>query len=264
MYAITPSPFWVERRMQVKERERNIPAAILSIIVIATLSTALAQPKWFYLKGGGCTHEYIGVQEFFYMGYFESVKSTKMKDSDMYFIYHGYNDEMKYCVTPAIVNVIRTVIALCFIAILTTLVQFFFDTIGVRNKWLKTIRRNSLFNILTVLLCVVVIGLCFYISTLMEQQQKSTKINATTKVEIKFDVSYFLVSGAGAMAILAAAANLLRRYPIIESQSTQGLLDDADNTETFSIDFPHVSSTWPYRIESSQMQNLSAPPPYSP
>lgn len=264
MYAITPSQFWIERRMQLKERERNIPAAILSIIVIATLSTALAQPRWFYLKGGGCSRQFIGVQDFFYMGYFESVRSTNIKKNDLNFIYHGYNDDMKNCVTPAIANLMRTIIAFCFIAILSTLLQFFFDTIGVMNKWLKIIRRNSLCNILTVLLCVIIIGLCFYISTLMEQQQRAVKITSTTKVEVKFDISYFLITGAGAVAILATAANLLKQYPIIENQNTDNLLDDMENNETFSVGFSQSSALWPYRVESSQMQNLSAPPPYSP
>lgn len=54
------------------EKERNVLSAILSIVVIATLATALAQPKWFSITGGVCTRRYIGLQEFFYVGNFNN------------------------------------------------------------------------------------------------------------------------------------------------------------------------------------------------
>lgn len=268
MYAITPHHLWMQRRVQLKERERNFPASLLSITVIATLSTALAQPRWFFLKGGGCSRTFIGVQDFFYMGYFETVTPIKNIDNrqghSMTLIYYGYNDEMRNCVTPEIVNMQRVTIALCFLAIFSSLVQFFMDTIGVMQKWLKTARRNGLGSILTVLLCVSIIGCCFYTSTLMEQQQKMTKANPGTKVEVKFDISYFLVTGAGAVAIVAAAANLLRQFPVIEDQNSDALLDDMDHSETFSVGLPHAPTLWPYRREASRMQSVMNPPPYAP
>ena len=54
------------------DKERNVLSAIMSIIVIATLATALAQPKWFSITGGVCTRRYIGLQEFFYVGNFNN------------------------------------------------------------------------------------------------------------------------------------------------------------------------------------------------
>ena len=54
------------------DKERNVLSAIMSIIVIATLATALAQPKWFSITGGVCTRRYLGLQEFFYVGNFNN------------------------------------------------------------------------------------------------------------------------------------------------------------------------------------------------
>ena len=54
------------------DKERNVLSAIMSIIVIATLATALAQPKWFSITGGLCSRRYIGLQEFFYVGNFNN------------------------------------------------------------------------------------------------------------------------------------------------------------------------------------------------
>lgn len=268
MYAVTPSHLWVHRRLQhlhLKEPERNIPAALLSILIIATLATALAQPHWFYLKGGGCTRKFIGVQEFFFIGNFKFTSPSIVQPGGktQSLIYYGFNEEMKDCITPSIVSSLRCIIAFCLLAILSSLMQFFLDTLGVMQKWLRPIRRNGIGSIFTVFLCVTVIGLCYYVSVMMEQQQESTKINPGTKVEIKFAISYFLVTGAGSVAIIASAANLLRRTQVNHNQDHQVLLDDSEGAETFSVGIPHLHS-FSHRQEISHMQTLPPPPPYSP
>ena len=64
------------RRMRMKHRERNFLAAVCSMVVIVTLSTAMAAPNWFFLKGGGCRDKMdndvhtLSVYQFFYMGHF--------------------------------------------------------------------------------------------------------------------------------------------------------------------------------------------------
>lgn len=63
------------------DKERNVLSAIMSIIVIATLATALAQPKWFSITGGVCSRRYIGLQEFFYVGNFNNYHFSANKGS---------------------------------------------------------------------------------------------------------------------------------------------------------------------------------------
>ena len=64
------------RRLRFKHRERNFLAAVCSMVVIVTLSTAMAAPNWFFLKGGGCRDKMdnpvhtLSVYQFFYMGHF--------------------------------------------------------------------------------------------------------------------------------------------------------------------------------------------------
>lgn len=60
-----------------REKDRNVLSAIMSIIVIATLATALAQPKWFSISGGLCNRKYIGLQEFFYVGSFNTYQFNR-------------------------------------------------------------------------------------------------------------------------------------------------------------------------------------------
>jgi hypothetical protein len=65
-----------------KRKESNIVAAVVNMVVMLLLCTAVAEPQWFYLKGGGCRHaslavpsefdsiHYLGVTQFLYMGHF--------------------------------------------------------------------------------------------------------------------------------------------------------------------------------------------------
>lgn len=67
-----------------KRKESNILAAVCSMIVMLLMCTAMAEPQWFYLKGGGCRQinpemssgpqyesvHYLGITQFFYMGKF--------------------------------------------------------------------------------------------------------------------------------------------------------------------------------------------------
>jgi hypothetical protein len=56
---------------QIKKRERNLLAACCSIFCIAVLGVSLIETRWFYLNGGGCNLNYIGVAHFFAPGRLE-------------------------------------------------------------------------------------------------------------------------------------------------------------------------------------------------
>ena len=110
-----------------------------------------------------------------------------------------------------------------------------------------------------VLVCVTVNGFSFMITQLLDTLQNSTKTHRYSKVEIRFDVSFYLVAGAGGMSVIAAACNLLRRYPPHardrDEDQRENLLDDYDG-----MDFGHVHGPDFY----SPMTFLPPPPPYSP
>ncbi|KAL3184888.1 hypothetical protein MRX96_030781 [Rhipicephalus microplus] len=234
---------------RLKERERNLLAAVLSIVVIATLSTALVHPRWFYLQGGGCGHKYLGVQNFFYVGYFEVFPRHFVNGPSRLpsYVYYGWNEVMKDCVTPTIVSLQRVLIVLCFLAIVSSLLQFFMDAL--------------------VGLCLGIVGTCYYISTLMEVQQEMTKPSRSSRVEVSFSVSYHLVAAAGAAAVLAAGANLLARPVLVtrlgDSTIDSLLLDDDFSRETFVVGISH-SEMWPYRQDLTHLHSLPPLPPYSP
>jgi hypothetical protein len=54
-----------------KKRERNLLSACCAIFCIAILAVSLVETRWFYLNGGGCNVNYLGVAHFFAPGRLE-------------------------------------------------------------------------------------------------------------------------------------------------------------------------------------------------
>ena len=69
----------------------------------------------------------------------------------------------------------RTVIVLVFGAISFTCAAFVLDASGAQTTPYKYFRRHGLGNILTVLLCVVINGFAYWVSTLIRAQQSTNK-----------------------------------------------------------------------------------------
>lgn len=62
-------------RFRQKQKEKNYLAALSSMVAIVVMCTALSEPKWISLRGGGCTVEdanvdHLGAYQFFYPGSF--------------------------------------------------------------------------------------------------------------------------------------------------------------------------------------------------
>ena len=74
-------------RFRFKHKERNFLAAVCSMVVIVVLCTAMAEPNWFNMRGGGCRDtdnkavHTMGVYQFFYIGHFEVVDGHAEKDA---------------------------------------------------------------------------------------------------------------------------------------------------------------------------------------
>ena len=195
---------------------------------------------------------------------------------------YGLNSDLKNCVTPEIVTLQRTIIGLCFFAIMFNLIQFFFDTLGVHTKWLNAVRSHALGNILSVLLCVVIVGVSYLVSDLLEKEQrrllKQTLKNSNPDshhVEVKFELSYYLVTFSGLLAIIAAASNLLRRpqhYLIDASDSfwTDDIDEELNSSATASPNWQSLNTSRsplflpPPPPPSHPSITLPPPPPYSP
>jgi hypothetical protein len=203
----------------------------------------------------------------------DPLKETTTTLSSHEMVYYGVNGDLKNCVTPEIVTLQRTIIGLCFFAIMFNLIQFFMDTMGSDKKWVNAIRQHALGNILGVLLCVVIIGVSYLVSNLLEKEQRRLiKVKQSTQeshhIEVKFELSYYLVTLSGLLAIIAAASNLLKRphhYYIDASDSFWNEDIDASSSP-FDDEMTSSATTSPiWNPNSTHSMSLTIPPPpYSP
>jgi hypothetical protein len=120
----------------------------------------------------------------------------------------------------------RTVIAFVFLAIFSSCIGLLLDTFGCMHFCFKLTRRHAIFHIITVVLCLAVNGFCFWISERMAEQQFETRTKKGKKVDVSFDVSYYLIVLASGMSILATAFNLIRRYSSDEDEQLERLLEE--------------------------------------
>ena len=70
----------------------------------------------------------------------------------------------------------------------------------------------------SVLICTVITGLCFWASELIYDIQDRTRSKIGKKVEVQFDVAYYLVVISSGLSLFASACALLRRYPTAEEE----------------------------------------------
>ena len=87
----------------------------------------------------------------------------------------------------------------------------------MENESLNSIDSSGWFFCL-VLLCTVVSGLCFWASELIYDIQDKSRSKIGKKVEVQFDVAYYLVVISSGLSLLASAFALLRRYPTAEEE----------------------------------------------
>lgn len=230
----------IRRFLRLKRKERNLPAAAISLVVITSLVASLIIPRWFSLSGGACRLHHLGAIVFFSIGQGDlgSAKhdgEIENVDPGLWFISSSTNEiNWSDCITGEVVNLMRSVIVLIFAAISFTSAAFFLDSLGARSRPYKLMRRNALGNIISVLVCVVVNGLAYWVSTLLRAQQSANKSMAGKKVDVSFDVSFYLVVAAGGLSVIATAANLLKQHPTEEEEQINRLVDcdeDYDDDE---------------------------------
>ncbi len=67
-----------------KQAERNILSATCAVFCIAILAVSLVEIRWFYLDGGGCNVNYLGVAHFFAPGRLEfQFESSKISNREI-------------------------------------------------------------------------------------------------------------------------------------------------------------------------------------
>ncbi|KAG7161400.1 Transmembrane protein 127-like [Homarus americanus] len=182
--------------------------------------------------------------------------------------------KLKFCVTPEIVALMRIVIGLIFAMICSSLVQMLLDITGPTGRIMKCFRKNAVAGIFSVLVCVLCVGVCYYIIMLIETQQEATKPvvgpTAVARVQVKLDVGFYLLIFAGGLSVIAVGCSWLRPAHLFQDSDSAPLMEDwggLEGLETFSVPpGSSLSAHIPYLsdLEPPPPVEGHPPPPYTP
>ena len=70
-FSLSTSPTCFSLLDANKKSERNLLSACCAVFCVAVLAVSLVETRWFYLNGGGCNLNHIGVADFFAPGRLE-------------------------------------------------------------------------------------------------------------------------------------------------------------------------------------------------
>lgn len=113
---------------------------------------------------------------------------------------------------------------------------------------------------ISVLLCVVVNGFCYWATEHLEDLQKKSKQNKGSKVEVEFSVSFYLIAAAGAMSVIATACNLLKKPSLRDHRSSHPY----ERLNTVPDDSDILTQMGLSDDDGSYVPSSAPPPPYSP
>ena len=241
-----------------KKRERNLLSACCSVFCITILAVSLVETRWFYLNGGGCNVNYLGVAHFFSPGRLEyQIELSRVTKSEIivYNFVLPNGQVLKNCANREILIIMRTIIAFVFLAIFSSCLGLILDTLGCMQLCFKLTRRHGIFHILTVILCLAINGFCFWLSERMAEQQFETRLKKGKKIDVSFDVSYYLIVLASGMSILATAFTLIRRYSSDEDEQLERLLEEYTGFE----DPIHLERSLPAQQQTNPSDLLNQP-----
>lgn len=184
--------------------------------------------------------------------------------------HHAIHHVKKSCSFNEILPLQRTIVLLCLIAILANLAQFFLDTLGTNKKWLNVIRVHAVGSIFGVICSIFIIGICYIIATLIETNEKTSlafivshttndgnlngdSVNGdstTSHIEVRFELSYYMITLAGLIGLFASACNLLKysSFYLLPSSSGSFLITpdsfDPCSTQFNSYDDEPLTPLW--------------------
>jgi hypothetical protein len=129
-------------------------------------------------------------------------------------------------------------------------------------------RRHAIFHILCVIFCLAINGFCFWISERMNDQQTETRSKRGKKIDVSFDVSYYLVVLASTCSIMATAFTLIRRYPSDEDEQIERLIEEYNNFDepllNLERSLPSNANVFGLNPISSCQNNVAADLPPNP
>ncbi|XP_050294280.1 transmembrane protein 127-like [Anthonomus grandis grandis] len=217
-----------------KDDERNLISAAFHMMTITLISMSLGDLTWFKIDGHNCV-PYLTLGQFFWFGY-----------SDV-----GVDFTDLSCLDGTLVNLMRIIILMCFMAILFSLMGFFLDVIGPKALLYRMLRRYSVAGTATVLFIMSIITMSYYVIVLLQNAIESEY--PRTYYDISYGFGFYLVTIAGGVEALGLLYTLILPYRSSYQEDDRCLMDGFDDMSHFESPTPPP----PYSV-------LPPPPPYTP
>jgi hypothetical protein len=181
----------------------------------------------------------------------------------------------KACSFSEILPLQRGIVIFALMAIVVNLVQFFLDTLGTSKQWLDSVRLYALGSIFGVIFTIFIIGISYMIATVIEVNEKSLIASSNVRetketashLEVRFELSYYLVTLSGLIGLLAAACNLLRKptmYFFSSADARNPLIDFHPRSSATDDPLSPVSWSGSYAGGTPLVLPVPPPPPYTP
>ncbi|CAG9562520.1 unnamed protein product [Danaus chrysippus] len=277
-FKLTSFPF-------LQDSELNKIAAFFNAFTFFLTCAALAQPSWFRIKGLHCTQS-LSLTQFFTF-------DDDDDDDDQFIIQNKELDPLSRsdfiglqpCITTEIITLMRILILLCFMVLLSSCIGVLINLINHNSKALKMLRRNAVPSIMCVFWVIAIVGVCYYTTVVLGNANNSDP----NTIQVDYEYGFYTITGAGALALVASAANLWGA-PLSNDEDVQrrNLMDDWDGYEAHSVGptpsvpalppytpspiyVPTVHSAFPTPVLGNQqyfpfddLSVLPPPPPYTP
>ncbi|KOB71733.1 Uncharacterized protein OBRU01_06402 [Operophtera brumata] len=206
-----------------KDKELNKIAAFFNLCTFLLTCAAIIQSSWFRIKGLHCTQ----ILSLAHM--MQGVYQTTI-----------------------------VLILLCFMVLLCSSVGTLINLTSLNSRAIRILRRNAVPSIMCVFWVIAIVGVCYYAT--VELGNGSGDSNA---IQVDYEYGFYTITGAGALALLASAANLWGA-PLNGDEDIQrrSLMDDWDGYEAHSVGpTPAVPALPPYSPSADYVPCI---PPYAP
>ncbi|XP_045769059.1 transmembrane protein 127-like [Maniola jurtina] len=237
--------------LSFKDKELNKIAAFFNILTFLLTCAALVQPSWFRIKGLHCTQS-LSLTQFFTFDEDDADDNDHDEDNDQILIHQREFDTISRsdlnglppCTTPEIITLMRVLILLCFMVLLCSCIGVLINLTSLNSKAIRMLRRNAVPSIMCVFWVIAIVGVCYY-TTVVLGNANNSDLNT---IQVDYEYGFYTITGAGALALLASAANLWGA-PLSNDEDLQrrNLMEDWDGYEAHSVGpTPAVPTLPPY------------------
>lgn len=226
-----------------KDKELNRIAAFFHTATFLLTCAALVQPSWFRIRGVHCS-PHLSLSQFFSFDDDDYTPSQRYRFTSEYGTLSIQDPEDEPpCITPDIVNLMRSLILLCFMVLLCSFFGVILNLTNVSSKALRLIRRNAILSILCVFWVIAIVGVCYYTTVILETQGDTPP----RTIQVDYEYGFYTITAAGALSLVATAANLWTAPEPSDDIQRRNLVDDWDGHEPYAMGpTPNVPTLPPY------------------